>query len=289
MLFIYQNDFIFIIILDSFPIKYYSLEKEMASTKVSKRRLNILTFLNEYLEASIEQISDVFNISQITARRDLDQLCDEGLAWKVNRGLYTTDKFHGQSYAPYITVEENEREIVSLALNAIKNRSIIYLSKDRLISLLSIEVIKNRNDLTVITPSITVASNFRNQDHHDVYLLGGAIDPINQIVTGNFAEKMLEDFVIDYVFFECKALDWENGFLLDNTAEVSFLDIAYERCQNFSLLATSTTLATEGSGVVLSFKKVSKIFTDPLIDPKTKEKFAAMSIETIHSLEMDPV
>ena len=245
----------------------------MPSIRLIQRRQNILTFLREYSEVSISQVSKVFETSLITARRDLESLVFKELAWKIGPSLYSANKF-----LEIKNDEEgknaNEESIVSNALNLIAENSIIFLGKGRLLDLLTKRLIVEKSEITIITPSIHIASNFRNQDQHDVYLLGGVLDPVNQIIRGPFAEKMLRDFVMDCALIECKALDIQNGILFDSTEEISLLNILKDQCQNIVVLIESKNIQQNGSGVLFPFEYISGIITDGNADQAIIKKLS---------------
>ena len=132
----------------------------MASTV--DRRDEIVRIINENGKAKVEELSEVFQVSLVTIRNDLNYLEDRGLIHRVYGGALVRD------YVAYDTTlnekakihAEEKRRIGAKAAEMIIDGDSIVLDSGTT-TLEIAKQIKTRQNLTVMTNAVNIAAELR--------------------------------------------------------------------------------------------------------------------------------
>ncbi|MEW5785716.1 MAG: DeoR/GlpR family DNA-binding transcription regulator [Bacillota bacterium] len=251
------------------------------------RRKKIIDILGHNQYADVSNLSNLFNVSEMTIRRDLEKLEKEGEVIRIYGGaqLKTKKSYEG-------TIEErlnvNKSEKAALAKKAaglIEDGDVI--SFDASTTALEIsKLIKTKKKLTVITNNISIAIELSDATDITVILLGGFLRRISLSLVGAAQRKVLESMYIDKAFISSKALSLEQGLTDATVEEGEAKQAMIERSNKVFVVVDRTKLGKVAFFQVCGKETIDKIITDSL-EPFTREQekcvngFRELGVEVI--------
>jgi len=189
-----------------------------------ERLRKIEEYVNQNRFVAIDELSNQFNVSQATIRRDLQILNRNNQVTLTYGGAVSKLKYlvHEPSYN--IKSAENVDEKKRIAAEACKiikpgNRIIIDSgTTNRQI----IKYIKNLNDINIVTNDVIIAAELSNLSSVEVTVVGGSLRHGFFSLIGCYAETMIKDFHTDIAFIGMDSIDLNDGCMLTNINEVGF-------------------------------------------------------------------
>lgn len=253
--------------------------KVMTLNIIDRHKL-ILKKLNADGFVNVTDLSDDFNVSLVTIRKDLKLLEEKKLLFRS----------HGKAIPvnPYITenpvkIKEkiNASEKNRIAKAAVKtlvpHDSIIIASGTSVIEFA--RRIKPLEGLTVLTASLNIALILSKIKEVDVMQLGGMVRPSSASVIGPIGEKMLTEFTFTKLFLGVDGIDLDYGLTTTNLMEASLNKEMIKSSQKIIVLADSSKFNKKGFGRICELSEVDQIITDSGIDKKTKQRLLELGVE----------
>jgi DeoR/GlpR family transcriptional regulator of sugar metabolism len=165
------------------------------------RRASIRNRFSERPGVSISELAKEFGVSEMTIRRDLTSLEGQSLIQRTHGGAMLTERMMLEfDY-------RDRREVNRAAKRAIAAEARLLIQPgDRLIldtgttTLELATLLRDGDRLTVITPSLAVASELQHAAGVEVILLGGVLRRGSPDLTGPATEHCLELFAADLAF-----------------------------------------------------------------------------------------
>lgn len=182
----------------------------MSKRNTKQRRHMILSLLTEQGEVSVEHLSDLFDISEVTIRKDLTELEKNGLLMR---------KYGGAVLMPSNIIQEDNCEEVSnrklsiavAAVELIKDHNRIIIDSGSTTAAL-INQLSKRNGLVVMTNSLPVANALQEIENEPTLLMtGGTWDSHSDSFQGKVAESVLRSYDFDQLFIGADGIDLERG------------------------------------------------------------------------------
>lgn len=168
----------------------------------------------------VVELSRFYSVTEVTIRRDLDKLEQEGFLIKTYGGA-VLNKEYLTKYNP-IEQDDNsldeQRMIGKIASQMIDNGEAIFLSP----GMTCLEVARNIKDkrLTVVTNDLMIGYELRNSSGIKVIVTGGDLKQSTSILVGGFALQALNGIFITKAFIGVKGVNFDSGYTLDSYEEV---------------------------------------------------------------------
>lgn len=214
----------------------------------------------------ISELVDRLGVSDMTIRRDIEQLAADGLVERVHGGAVAPEGAR-RSDEPGFAVKsqlqrEQKRAIARRAARLVEPGSAIGISAGTTTVELARHV-ASVPDLTVVTNSLPVAqvlheSGARGQD---VILTGGMRTPSDALV-GPITVAALEMLHVDLLFLGCHGVDGRAGLTTPNLVEVDTNRAFIRAALRVAVLADSTKWGVIGLGTFGRLHDVDVFVTD---------------------------
>lgn len=184
-----------------------------------ERKRIIKNFILENLQVEVSSLSQMLDVSEVTIRRDLEKLEEEGFLTRTHGGavLNKTDEYFIPTNENYNYLDYNE--IADIAVWMIQDGDIIMLTNG-LINQHIAKKLNNKNNITILTNDITIAMELSQEKSVKVVLLGGDIDFRYNAVYGTLTINNLQKFFVSKLFIEI------DGITSNLDLSVSSLDMA---------------------------------------------------------------
>ncbi|MEG0108697.1 MAG: DeoR/GlpR family DNA-binding transcription regulator, partial [Lachnospiraceae bacterium] len=178
-----------------------------------ERRNLILEKLQKDKRVVVSEISQLYNVSEETIRRDLDKLDKDGLAIKSYGGAvinentnidlpFNVRKTHNVS---------GKQKIAELVASLIHDGDHIMLDASTTAVFIS-KAIKDKQNLTVITNSLEIVIELSDVSDWNVISSGGQIKKGYLALLGPRAIENLGAFNVETTVISCKGFDQTKGF-----------------------------------------------------------------------------
>ncbi len=163
--------------------------------------------------ASIAELAEAFDVSEMTVRRDLELLESQGLARRVVGGAIATSS---RSYEPPFASRALQATDAKLAI-AEAAATYVDFGETAILDVGSTalelaRVLRGRAGLTVVTPNIRAAVELANEPNTRVVLCGGEVRPGELSLIGDGPERTFAGLNCDVLFLGVGGVHPERGF-----------------------------------------------------------------------------
>lgn len=254
---------------------------------VEERFQFIINQVNSHNVVSVSDLSKSLGISEVTIRRDLKELEQQGVLRRTHGGA-TSVSFGGTSFEPSYFQLANERQnekraISEYAVNLIQDDSAIAIDgSSTCFSLCELISQKRWNNLTVVTNALRVAMELTKCDGVSIVIVGGQVRK-NLISTfGYLADSVLAQLKVDTNFMGINGIDFdENSITTPNLSECavkrSFMNTAYKTYY----LADHTKFGMSYLSRVCQATEATAIITDAGIDERFVKQAEDLGVELL--------
>ncbi|WDE97284.1 DeoR/GlpR family DNA-binding transcription regulator [Lentisphaera profundi] len=232
------------------------------SVQSKARHQQMMSFLHEVGEAKVNELSQKFNVTEETIRRDLARLEKDGLLIRKHGGAVPQDVITNELSFDQRKIQniKEKTAIAELALKHIEAGDSIFLDG----STTTWQMARKMPDipLTIISDSIRVLVSLANHKNITLVSIGGVLCPATQTMLGPNAISSINNYYVDKYFFSCQGLDSEWG-VSDNNYDVAAVKIAMlAQSKKHFLLLDNQKVHKRSLVLFASLKEVDHIITD---------------------------
>lgn len=241
----------------------------------------ILSLLTEQGEVSVEHLSDLFDISEVTIRKDLTELEKNGLLMR---------KYGGAVLMPSNIIQEDNCEEVSnrklsiavAAVELIKDHNRIIIDSGSTTAAL-INQLSKRNGLVVMTNSLPVANALQEIENEPTLLMtGGTWDSHSDSFQGKVAESVLRSYDFDQLFIGADGIDLERGTTTFNEL-VGLSRVMSEVAREVILMVESEKIGRKIPNVELPWESIDVLITNNDLSPDQQQKIELHNVKVIRA------
>jgi DeoR family transcriptional regulator of aga operon len=247
---------------------------------IAERHKLILNKLEEKGYVDVNELSQEFDVSLVTIRKDLKALEEKNLLFRSHGRAIPSNPYTKENHVnEKVKIQTKEKVRIAKAAGLIlePNDSIIIASGTSVIEFA--RHIKPVDGLTVLTASLNTSLILSENPNIDVIQLGGIVRRSSSSVIGPISEKMLAEFTFTKLFLGVDGIDLDYGLTTTNSMEASLNKEMIKAAQKIIVLADSSKFGRKGFGRICSLNDVDQIITDSGIDEKTKEKLYELGID----------
>lgn len=177
-----------------------------------ERKNEILATLQKEQSVLVSELSQRYQVTEETIRRDLDKLEKEGFVKKTYGGAVLNQNMNVDlplKIRQKTNIKEKQ-EIAEILEKMIDDGESIVLDSSST-SLMIAGRIKHKKQLTVITNSVEILLELANAKSVNVISTGGILRDASLSLCGKNAEHTLKHFFVDKVILSCKGFDMKKG------------------------------------------------------------------------------
>lgn len=246
------------------------------------RRAQLLERLSEQGAVTVAELVDHFAVSEVTVRRDLGLLEQQGLCRRVRGGATQP---HGRSYEPPFplrrTFQQAEKsDIAATALSFVADGDSIAVDIGSTTVALA-GCLSARHNLTVITPSLAVAGALVDHRSARVIVTGGVLRPSESSLVGHLAERAFADFHVDRLFLGVGGLHPDHGLTDYNVEDTLVKRAMLQTAKEIIVLADSTKLDRIVFASVAPVTDVHRVVTDAGADPRKVARLEDKGVDVV--------
>jgi len=224
----------------------------------------ILSLLKQNGEVQINSLCRLFGVTEITIRRDLDDLAGKNLLIRTHGGAVLADEDvlvempFEKRYAKNSAAKES---IAREAFKHISNGMKIALDSGTTTYFLA-RMIPNTYRIAVLTNALSIATELNSRINVDVTLIGGDLRKNTLACTGDFSLEMIKKYCVDIVFIGASGIDDNGKLYTSNVAQANVKSTMISIARKKVLLADSTKFNNPDYVNFASVEDLDYVFTD---------------------------
>ncbi len=232
------------------------------------RKKYIIECIEKEGSVSVVDLAQQLDVSEMTIRRDLNELEQVGLIRRVHGGAIGA---RGRSYEPPLAVRSNENRAIKdhlgeYAAGLVSEGDSISLDIGSTIHAVASHLKGTRN-ITVITPSLPIAGLFLDRADVRLILPGGVVRPGETSMVGDLAHRNLKILFVDRLFLGAGAIDSKAELTEYNMDDALIKQTMIQNAKEVTLVLDSSKFEKVAFAHVAPFSVVNQLITNA-VPPK---------------------
>ncbi len=259
------------------------MEKSFSKSTVS-RRAKILDELESKGQVSVSELSNMFDISEVTIRNDLSQLEKQNMLIRARGGAIKI-KFLRMSIDPSISDKQKEFQkekqlIAKEAIKLIEEGDTIVLDSGTTTT----EIAKNLEqfkNLTIITNALNIASILSEYEGINIFMPGGSLRKKSLSLVGPLADENFEKFYCDKLFLGADGFNTSHGLSTPNSEEAHLNQIMIKISKKVIVVADSRKFDRRRFAFIGPISNIDVVITDSGIKEEDKTRLEKNGVKVI--------
>lgn len=250
----------------------------------NERQQQILGLARARGRVSVDDLAARFEVTPQTVRKDLNDLCEQGLLARIHGGAVVTSSVENVAYAARRMIADEEKRAIGRAAAAlIPNDCSLFIN----IGTTTEEVAKalaDHRDLLVITNNLHVAMLLYPNPAMKVIVAGGEVRHADGAVTGASAIDLIRQFNVDQAVIGASAID-ESGALLDfDYQEVRVSQAIIENARRVILVCDHLKFGRAAPVRIADIRQVDVLVTDRIVSSALAGVCREAGVEIIETM-----
>ncbi|MFY9282968.1 MAG: DeoR/GlpR family DNA-binding transcription regulator [Miniphocaeibacter sp.] len=244
----------------------------------------VLQLLEENDSVTVKQLSKVFDVSEVTSRKILNEMDSKGLLKRTRGGAVNIDYpviERDEDYKEKLNVSE-KKSIAKKAYELINDHENLFIDAGST-TLELVRLIKygTKRNITIITNALNIAYELRASYDIEVIFIGGVLRHKIMSCVGGIAENIINDFNFDKLFLGINSIDLKFGISTPNLYEAQIKKKMIQSSQKSILLCDSTKFGLKSMSRICSIEDIDLIITDNKLKNKYINGLKEMGIKYI--------
>lgn len=229
----------------------------------SPRHEKIIQLIRENGFMPIEELAKLLDVTPQTIRRDINQLCEEKVLRRYHGGATLGNIVENEDYFVRKSKLQNEKaHIAELITEHIPDNASIFLGIGTSIEAVAKALTRNRNNLSVITNNIHVASIVSYRTDYTVMITSGVVRPSDGGITGVATIDFINHFKVDYAIVGVAAIETDGSLLDFDYKEVCVAQAMMENARIRYLVADHSKFGRNALVRLGHITDFNSLFTD---------------------------
>lgn len=243
--------------------------------------------LQEAGQVSVAALAERFEVSEMTVRRDLDELERQGACRRVHGGAVMAAS---RSYEPPFAVRRDRaveaKQRIGAAVADLLTEGETVLLDIGTTTLAVAEALRGRRNITVLTPSLRIASVLADEGDLRLICLGGMVRPGERSMVGGLAEEAIRSFFVDVCVLGIGGIDPQAGLTEFNLDDASIKKVALGQSRRIVVAADASKLGSVAFAAVAPASDVHVLVTDTAPDDPRVKALEKQGVD-VHSVGRD--
>jgi DeoR/GlpR family transcriptional regulator of sugar metabolism len=234
----------------------------------AERQARIAHLIARQKTVTVADLCKRFSVSDMTIRRDLQRLEDEGLLVRTHGGAVANIPEQDAAFGVREQSQPEEKEAIArVAASLVNAGDTVILDAGTTTARLA-RHLHDKVGLTVITTSLHVLRELGGDEQITLIATGGTVRQATLSFVGSWAEEMLSRFHADALFLAATAIDLERGLFNSNVYEIGVKQQMIRSARRTILLADHTKFGRQSTAKIAGLSAVHGIVTDHQIPPE---------------------
>jgi DeoR/GlpR family transcriptional regulator of sugar metabolism len=231
---------------------------------------------------SVQDVAKKLDVSEITIRRDLDVLKQQGKLLRVYGGAFPTGRVAYEfSFQEKESQNQQAKEsIARAAARLVEPGSAVFLDTGTT-ALAVARALRAVNPGVIVTINLCVASEYVGQKEIKVLVLGGEVSSLSPDVYGAWTIETLSTVTVDVAFLGCDAVDPADGFYSADTRSAAVSRLMLSRSRRAYLMADHSKFGRRSMCRIAPLGKLKGVVTDAAPSAPHRKALKRLGVEVI--------
>lgn len=251
-----------------------------SSSRRSARMVELLAQLEADGEMALSVLAEKLNASEATIRRDVAVLAEQGLLIRTHGGARPISGF---TELPVTLRDGRNRQAKGL----IAARAAEHIPIGRHAMALTggttaaevLRALEHRNDLTIITNSITIALEAAKQGQSRVLIAGGVLRTNSMELVGSLAETTFKQVNVATAIVGTDGISSAGGVTTHDDIEARTNHTMIERAQRVIVVADASKVGQVTLSKLADLSEIDLLITDSNADPTELARIRRAGVE----------
>lgn len=244
------------------------------------RKDKIISKIHLYDKVKVSELALEFGTSEVTIRKDLEQLEAEGHLMRVHGGAVGLNKL-------YVNMDLSERyktnafakkEIAEIVSRFIEDNDTIFMNAGTTLTYV-LRAIQGKQNISIVTNSVQNATEAALYSSFNVILLGGELDSKYQFTYGTDAEGQLENYHALKCIVSVDGISAKSGLSLYYSNEAPLVRKMIESADKTIIVADSSKVGKDVFAKISDARSADILVTNPGCDSKEIEKLKKLGVK----------
>ena len=251
--------------------------------KIESRRSKILELLRTSGKISVNRLSQLLDVTQVTIRNDLTCLEQEGRLIRTQGGasLLPEAMLHERD-GDAVANEPQKRAIGAAIADMIHDGDTLFINSGTTSECLA-DALRVRKNLNIVTNSLKVASILGAVPTFRVLLVGGEINARFGFTHGGDAQEQLSKYQADWAVLSVDGISARGGITTHHAEEAVIDRMMVASAKHPVIAADSSKLGRAGFSRVCECGKGLRLVTNPDADAETADLLRDSGIEILYA------
>lgn len=248
---------------------------------LNDRQNIILNLLQDSEQLSVDDLAERFAVSTQTIRKDINQLCEQGLARRLHGGISLPATTRNISYHSRQTIRSASKQHMAERLaDKIPEGASLFLGIGTSVALFA-KALCHHKRIRILTNNLDVANILCDQPETEVIVAGGTLRHNDRDLVGESVTRFIEQFRVDFGVIGSGGLSPEHGLLDFDPSEADVSRAILNNARQRVLLADSTKWSRKPMVKVAPFNQIDLFVTDLLPDHSLADTLSDQGVKLI--------
>jgi DeoR family transcriptional regulator, fructose operon transcriptional repressor len=235
---------------------------ELTAVLTEERQKAIQAYLAKKGNASVAELYKLFDVSEMTIRRDLKDLEKKGLLRRTYGGAFPTETafFEMSFQAKFSIFTEEKKAIGRLCAEMVQDGDVIFLDSGTT----TLEVAKNiaNKSIIVITNDLNICHTLINYSNINLFISGGELRRGMNNLIGTKALSFYDGIQGKKLFMGVEGVNVEAGYTIPYLEEVLIKKRMMKSVEEVIVVADKSKLGRHTLGVIAPLNAAHRLVTD---------------------------
>jgi len=226
------------------------------------RQREILDLARKDGKVTVEGLSEHYDVTVQTIRRDLAELTDSGQLERVHGGAVVPSGVVNIVYQERRQLNASGKQaIAETCAQAIPNGASVFMNIGTSTEAVAQSLLDHQN-LLVVTNNLNIANILIANTSCEIILTAGILRRIDGGLVGGLTADLLKQFKFDCAILGCSAIDTDGDLLDFDGQEIMVSQTALKQSRSVMVVADHLKFKRTAPLKICSLKDVDKLFTD---------------------------
>ncbi len=247
-----------------------------------ERQNQILEYVHQNAQATVTELSERFQVSEATVRRDLEELAEDGLLRRTHGGALRGDPAPPELPVQVRTTEftDEKKRIGEAAAGLVADDETIFIGSGTTTFEVA-RALKGKRRITVITNALNVANLLCGDPDITLIVLGGLLRRTEQSMIGHITEQALREVRADKVIIGIHAIHLQQGLTNEYLPETITDREIIRAGQQVIVVADHSKFGKLSAAYVAPLESIHTVVTDTSVPSDIADSLRRAGIQTL--------
>lgn len=250
---------------------------------MNQRRTKILNLIQEDGHAKVQKLAQIFKVSEVTIRQDLEQLEQMGFVQREHGGAFLKDvgDFAKTGKLFHSSHIDEKVEIAKKAAHLVKEGDQLILDSGSTTTELARQLVDYK-DLTVITNALNIAYILGENPGINLIVSGGEFKAPTLSLTGEIAAGTFKGIHVNKLFLATAGISSDMQLTYPSINDLVVKSAMIRSAENVFLLADSSKIGVSSFASLGRITLVDSLITDTKITSEQLKSLTDLGLKVVY-------